>query len=132
MAEGFNPATGHAFRVEGARGPVWYAQDRLPDGRQVQKRSGRRGPERGRPANGYFTKRLAEDWLRSTLDEARRGTLSGMVRTGWPRAPIWSVQLSALPQPRGSRAVRRRRRIPWLTRPRCARLAKPRAAPAVW
>ena len=38
--------------------------------------------ERGRPANGYLTKRLAEDWLRATLDQARRGTLPGMVRTG--------------------------------------------------
>ena len=29
-----------------------------------------------------FTKRLAEDWLRSTLEQARRGTLPGSVRTG--------------------------------------------------
>jgi hypothetical protein len=28
------------------------------------------------------TKRLAEDWLRSVLEEARRGTLPGLVRTG--------------------------------------------------
>lgn len=35
-----------------------------------------------RPAAGYFTKRLAEDWLRDTLDAARRGTLPGAVRTG--------------------------------------------------
>ena len=37
---------------------------------------------RGRPPAGYFTKRLAEEWLRSVLDQARRGTLPGMVRTG--------------------------------------------------
>ena len=30
----------------------------------------------------YFTKRTAEDWLRSILDEAPRGVLPGMVRTG--------------------------------------------------
>ncbi len=36
----------------------------------------------GRPAAGYFTKRLAEDWLQDTLDAARRGTLPGAVRTG--------------------------------------------------
>jgi integrase len=39
----------------------------------------------GRPrtaADGYFTKRTAEEWLRAVLDEARRGTLPGMVRTG--------------------------------------------------
>jgi hypothetical protein len=37
---------------------------------------------RGRPPAGYFTKRLAEDWLRDTLDQVRRGTLPGLVRTG--------------------------------------------------
>ncbi|MFN2521620.1 MAG: tyrosine-type recombinase/integrase, partial [Candidatus Limnocylindria bacterium] len=36
----------------------------------------------GRPPAGYFTKRTAEEWLRGVLDEARRGTLAGMVRTG--------------------------------------------------
>jgi integrase len=74
--------TGYVFRVERKRGPAWYAKYRLPDGRQVQKKIGPAWTGRGRPANGYFTKRLAEDWLRSTLDEARRGTLPGMVRTG--------------------------------------------------
>jgi integrase len=74
--------TGHVFKVERKRGPAWYAKYRLPDGRQVQKKVGPAWTERGRPANGYFTKRLAEEWLRSTLDEARRGTLPGMVRTG--------------------------------------------------
>ncbi len=29
--------TGHVFRVERKRGPVWYAKYRLPSGRQVQK-----------------------------------------------------------------------------------------------
>jgi hypothetical protein len=46
----------------------------------VQKRLGPAWT--GRPAAGYFTKRLAEDWLRSTLEQARRGTLPGAVRTG--------------------------------------------------
>jgi hypothetical protein len=31
---------------------------------------------------GYFTKRLAEAWLRQILDQARRGTLPGLIRTG--------------------------------------------------
>jgi hypothetical protein len=75
-------ASGHVFRVERARGPVWYAKYRLPDGRQVQKKLGPAWTERGRPAAGYFTKRLAEDWLRETLHDARRGTLAGQVRTG--------------------------------------------------
>ena len=74
--------TGHVFRVERTRGPIWYAKYRLPDGRQVQKKLGPAWTGRGRPVAGYFTKRLAEDRLRETLEEARRGTLSGMVRTG--------------------------------------------------
>jgi integrase len=82
MGINFVPPTGHVFRVERVRGPAWYAKYRLPDGRQVQKKLGPAWTERGRPAAGYFTKRLAEDWLRSVLDQARRGTLPGMVRTG--------------------------------------------------
>jgi integrase len=70
------------FRVDRTRGPVWYAKYRLPDGRQVQKKIGPAWSERGRPATGYFTKRLAEDWLRGVLDDARRGALAGAVRTG--------------------------------------------------
>jgi hypothetical protein len=61
---------------------IWYATYRLPTARQVQKKLGPAWTGRGRPAAGYFTKRLAEDWLRETLEEARRGTLPGMVRTG--------------------------------------------------
>jgi hypothetical protein len=83
MAE--NPAvrpTGHVYRVERVRGPVWYAKYRLPDGRQIQKKIGPAWTDRGRSAAGYFTKRLAEDWLGSVLEQARRGTLPGMVRTG--------------------------------------------------
>jgi integrase len=76
------PPSGHVFRVERARGPVWYAKYRLPDDRQVQKRIGPAWTGRGRPAAGYVTKRLAEDWLRRLLDEARRGTLPGLVKTG--------------------------------------------------
>jgi integrase len=75
-------ATGHVFRVERKRGPCWYAKYRLPDGRQVQKKLGPAWAERGRPPLGYFTKRTAEAWLRSMLDDARRGVLPGQVRTG--------------------------------------------------
>lgn len=82
MAADLRPPTGHVFRVERVRGPAWYAKYRLPDGRQVQKKLGSAWAERGRPPAGYFTKRLAESWLRSVLDEARRGTLPGLVRTG--------------------------------------------------
>ncbi|HEX3692582.1 MAG TPA: site-specific integrase [Solirubrobacteraceae bacterium] len=76
------PPSGHVFRVDRARGPVWYAKYRLPDGRQLQKKLGPAWSERGRPPAGYYTKRLAEDWLRDVLDQARRGTLPGLVKTG--------------------------------------------------
>jgi integrase len=72
--------TGSVFRREGKCGPVWYARYRLPSGRHVQKRIGPAWADRGRPPAGYFTKRTVEAWLRSVLDEARRGTLPGMVR----------------------------------------------------
>ena len=67
--------SGHVFRVDRARGPVWYAKYRLPDGRQVQRKIGPAWTERGRPAAGYFTKRTAEAWLRDLLDDAPVGTL---------------------------------------------------------
>lgn len=76
------PLSGHVFKRSGARGDVWYAKYRLPDGRQVKKRVGPAWSGRGRPAAGTFTKRTAEDWLRDLLDEARRGTLPGLVQTG--------------------------------------------------
>jgi len=61
---------------------VWRALYRLPDGRRVHKTIGPAWTQRGRPPSGWFTKRLAEDWLREVLDQARRGTLPGLVRTG--------------------------------------------------
>ncbi|HSO98736.1 MAG TPA: tyrosine-type recombinase/integrase, partial [Solirubrobacteraceae bacterium] len=73
--------TGHVYRVERVRGPVWYMKFRLPDGRQVQRKIGPAWTGRGRPAAGYFTKRLAENQLREWLAEASRGSLAGLVRT---------------------------------------------------
>ena len=46
------PVSGHVFRVERKRGPVWYAKYRLPDGRQVQRKLGPAWTGRGRPAGG--------------------------------------------------------------------------------
>jgi hypothetical protein len=78
----FREVSGHVFRVERKReGWVWYAKYRLPDGRQVQRKIGRAWCERGRPAAGFFTRRTAEAWLRDVQDQARAGTLPGMVRT---------------------------------------------------
>src|SRR5487761_2623322 len=74
--------SGHVFRGERQRGPVWYAKYRLPGGRQGKCRLGPAWMERGRPPAGYFPRRLAEDWLRDQLDQARRGELPGLVQTG--------------------------------------------------
>lgn len=75
-------ASGHVFRREGRKGPVWYAKYRLPDRRQVQKRIGPAWTGRGRPEPGTYNKRTAEAWLREVLREAEAGTLPGSVRTG--------------------------------------------------
>jgi hypothetical protein len=64
------PISGHVFRVDRKRGPVWYAKYRLPDGRQVQKKLGPAWTRRGRPAAGYFTKALAQAWLLIGVDGA--------------------------------------------------------------
>lgn len=74
--------SGHVYRVERKRGPVWYAKYRLPSGRQVQRRIGPAWVGRGRPPAGHFTKWTADAWLRDVLEQARRGTLPGSVETG--------------------------------------------------
>ncbi len=51
--------SGHVFRYEGKRRPIWRAKYRLPDGRQVQKTIGPAWTFRGRPPEGFFTKRTA-------------------------------------------------------------------------
>jgi integrase len=64
--------SGFVFKLEKARGASWWAKYRLPDGTQVKRKVGPAWTGRGRPAAGYFTKRLAEDWLHDTLEEIRR------------------------------------------------------------
>lgn len=75
----FEQVSGHVDRRDGKRGPVWYAKYRLADGVQVQKRIGPAWTQRGRPADGYFTKRSAEALLHALLVKARAGLV---VRTG--------------------------------------------------
>ena len=70
-----NVPTGHVYLRTRSRGPVWYAKFRLPDGRQVNKKLGLPWTEKGRPPEGYLTKRLAEARLRELLTDAQRGTL---------------------------------------------------------
>jgi integrase len=64
--------SGFVFRLEKTRGASWWAKYRLPDGTQVKRKIGPAWAGRGRPAEGHFTKRLAEDWLRDRLEELRR------------------------------------------------------------
>ena len=82
MVAAGKPVSGHVFRVERARGPVWYAKYRMPDGTQVQKKIGPAWTQRGRPFDGFYTKRLAEEWLREVLHQATRGELQAQTRTG--------------------------------------------------
>src|ERR1700751_4880016 len=77
---------------------------RLPDGRQVQKKLGPAWTERGRPPTGYFTKHLAEDALRRTLDEARPGADGQRL----PAAPPGSAGHGGAPERLGTCARRAR------------------------
>jgi integrase len=95
-----HPVSGHVFRFEGKRRPVWRAKYRLPDGRQVKKTLGPAWTARGRPPAGYFTKRTAESWLRVTLARAAEGTLPGMVRTGATVADACAEYLRYIEQDR--------------------------------
>jgi integrase len=77
-----NRATGYVYTVNRKRGPQWYVKYRLPDGRRVQKLIGPAHAGRGRPPEGHFTKKTANDALQAILTDARRGTLAGMTTTG--------------------------------------------------
>ena len=87
----------------------------VPNGRQVQKKIGAAWTERGRPPAGYFTKRLAEAWLRDVLDQARRGTLPGMVRTGATFADAAAEYLRDIEHDRGRKPSTVRGYRAWLT-----------------
>jgi integrase len=74
--------SGHVKRVKRKRGDQWYVKYRLPDGRQVQKRLGPAWDGPGRPPDGHYTSRTAEEALQTILADARRGTLPGQIATG--------------------------------------------------
>jgi integrase len=67
--------TGHLKLRRGANGATWYLRYRLGDGRQRQRRLGYAWEEPGRPPDGYYTKRTAEEALQETLVKARNGEL---------------------------------------------------------
>src|SRR5271155_2887262 len=95
--------TGNIYRRDGRRGPMWYARYRLPDGREQRRRIGPAWTGRGRPEAGYYTKRMAEAWLQDALDQARRGTLPGLVRTGATFADAAAEYLRYVEHDRGRR-----------------------------
>jgi integrase len=74
--------SGTVFKVERKHGTVWYAKYRTPSGRQVQKLIGPAWSGREAPPPGYYTKRMAEDWLRSQLVEGHQTAAAGRVETG--------------------------------------------------
>jgi integrase len=63
-------ASGHVRLIRRARGPVFYAAIRLPDGRRLQRRLGRAWLSRSRPPAGYLTRAQAEARLTQILTGA--------------------------------------------------------------
>jgi integrase len=94
--------SGRVVVVERKRGPVWYAQYRPASGRQVQRSLGPVWTGRGRPPAGYFTKRLAEDWLRDKLlEEAQRADSAPVAESGVTFAEAASEYLRYAEEDRG-------------------------------
>jgi integrase len=58
---------------------VWYYRARVPN--EIRRRIGPVWTGRGRPAEGYFTKKTAQGVLDDVLADARRGTLEGRARS---------------------------------------------------
>jgi hypothetical protein len=77
------PAVSGHIRVQrGKRADVFYATWRGQDGRQRQTRLGRVWREKGRPPDGYLTKKMAEAKLRELFADAQRGSVPGPARSG--------------------------------------------------
>jgi integrase len=84
--------SGTLYVRQGKRGPVWYTHLRGPD---FGKRGETRKPlpwentaqaagvwtAKGRPAEGFYTRKTAEDRLAALLTDARRGLLNGPRKT---------------------------------------------------
>jgi hypothetical protein len=82
QGNGAGRISGHVKLIQRKRRAQFYAKYRLADGRQVMKRLGPAWSGRGRPPEGYFTRKTAEDALQAILTDARRGQLPGAVTTG--------------------------------------------------
>lgn len=75
-------ASGHLESREGARGKVWNARLRLPDGAQRRIKLGRDWTKGGRPPEGFLTRKMAEAKLRELVVEADRGNVTQRVKSG--------------------------------------------------
>ncbi len=76
--------SGYVFTVDRKRGPVWYAKYRTPHGRQVQKIIGPAWAGRDAAPPGSYTKRSAEAWLRTRLEEMTAESLLAWSRRARP------------------------------------------------
>jgi integrase len=65
--------SGHVRLIQGARGPVFYASIRLPDGRRIQRSLGRAWLSRSRPPARHITRVQAERRLAEILAGADPG-----------------------------------------------------------
>ena len=87
--------SGFVFRLEKARGASWWAKYRLPDGTQVKRKIGPAWTGRGRPAEGHFTKRLAEDWLHDRLEELRHESVESSSTRATPAESVTFAEAAA-------------------------------------
>lgn len=72
--------TGHVKVIDRKGGPAFYLKTRVP-GRDPEQTTRLLGPVwsgRGRPAEGHFTRRMAEAELQDFLAAARRGQVDGL------------------------------------------------------
>jgi integrase len=75
------PATGSLVLSPGKR-PTWFAKYRPPVGKQAKKRIGLAWLGKGRPTEGYLTRKMAEAELAAILRAADQGTLATTTKTG--------------------------------------------------
>jgi integrase len=87
--------SGFVFRLEKTRGASWWAKYRLPDGTQVKRKIGPAWTGRGRPAEGHFTKRLAEDWLHDRLEELRQSEVAVPAAASHARVSVTFAEAAA-------------------------------------
>jgi integrase len=87
--------TGHLKLRRGANGATWYLRYRLGDGRQRQRRLGYAWEEPGRPPDGYYTRRTANEALQETLVKARNGELPEQAAEREARAEAGTFRAAA-------------------------------------